>query len=142
MASKLINENHSKYHIFSTTEEDRGVFFHNHLAHHAFTLYALGAEPDKILLHYQRNTEYQRLPMKKPTPDAPPMLLDEEQYKAALGDESMFFHFNQFFEYQVKEHGYQWVLQKYLVDGSEIADDMLARMYMGRIQPPESRFSY
>lgn len=132
MASTLMNENHAAFHIFTTTEEDRGVFMHNHLAHHCFTLYALGATPEMLLKQYHRNLGYQRQPMKRPTEQSTKSLLDPASYCKALGDESMYYDFVYFFEHIIKEHGYQYLLQKYLLDGGEYGNDMLPRMYMGK----------
>ena len=133
-ASKLMNENHADFHIFTTTEEDRGVFMHNHLAHHCFTLFALGASPGTLSWQYRRNTGYQRQPMKLPNQDSALSLLKPEKYREALGDESLYYDFVHFFEYIIKEHGYQYLLQKYLLDGGEFANDMLPRMYMGKLE--------
>jgi hypothetical protein len=53
-------------------------------------------------------------------------------FKRCLGREENFFNFCLFFENEIDRIGYQAVLQKYLVGGSEIADDILCRIYMGK----------
>lgn len=58
-------------------------------------------------------------------------MADPAVYKRCLGREENFLNYCRFFEDEINRIGYQAVLQKYLVDGSEIADDMLCRIYMG-----------
>lgn len=53
-------------------------------------------------------------------------------FKRCLGREENYRNFERFFLKQINEHGYQAVLQKYLIGGDEVADDMLCRIYMGK----------
>jgi hypothetical protein len=61
-------------------------------------------------------------------------LADDRVFKRCLGREENFLNFCEFFEDYIDTHGYQALFQKYLVDGSEIANDMLCRIYMGMFQ--------
>ena len=129
--AKLLEENNSRYHIFTTTEDDKGVYLHNHIVHHTLTLWALGAKPNIIRLHQERNAQYQRQSMVIQS-----WLIEDmaapEVFQRCLGREENYRNFERFFLKQIDEHGYQYVLQKYLLDKSEIADDMLCRIYMGK----------
>lgn len=57
---------------------------------------------------------------------------DSKVFKRCLGKEENFKNFERFFMRLINEIGYEEVLQKYLFDGSEVADDILFRMYMGK----------
>lgn len=126
----LLEENNSRYHIFTTTEDDKGVYLHNHIVHHTLTLWAMGAKPSDIRLHQERNAQYQRQSMVLQSWLVEDMAVPEV-FTRCLGREENYRNFERFFLKQIDEHGYQHVLQKYLLDGSEIADDMLCRVYMG-----------
>ena len=56
-ASELLQENHEKHHIFFNESG-----FHNHIAHHLLTVFALNASPEQIQKHYDDNKSYQRPP--------------------------------------------------------------------------------
>ena len=52
-------------------------------------------------------------------------------FKRCIGREENYRNYERFFLKQINEQGYQAVLQKYLVGGSDIANDMLNRIYHG-----------
>ena len=52
-------------------------------------------------------------------------------FKRCTGREENFRNFERFFLKQISELGYEAVLQKYLVGGDEVANDMLCRIYHG-----------
>ena len=131
----LLEENNSRYHIFTTTEDDKGVYLHNHIVHQTLTLWALGAKPETIRLHQERNAQYQRQSMVMQSWLIEDMAVPEV-FQRCLGREENYRNFERFFLKMIDEHGYEWVLQKYLLDGSEIADDMLCRIYMGKRRSP------
>lgn len=131
--SRLLQENHYDYHIFTHEEEDKGVHLHNHLVHHDTTLYALGATPEQLEAHHRRNTLYQRLPPKREESRVVSEMADYARYKSFLGDESHYLDFVHFFEKEIRDLGYQAVLQKYLVSEDEVGMDMLPRIYMGYV---------
>jgi hypothetical protein len=59
-------------------------------------------------------------------------MTDPLVFKRCLGREENFLNFCLFFENEIDRFGYQAVFQKYLVGGSEMADDILCRIYMGK----------
>jgi hypothetical protein len=58
-------------------------------------------------------------------------LQDDYVFKRCLGKEEHFRNFERFYLNETSKHGYQAALQKYLVGGSELADEMLVHIYMG-----------
>lgn len=128
--SELLKENNEKYHIFFTIEDHMGVYLHNHIAHHDLTLWALGATPDVLRSQHERNTRYMRDAMIVVEPLVQD-LADDVVFKKCLGREENFRNFEKYFIGQIQEKGYEAVLQKYLVDGGDIANDMHYRIYMG-----------
>lgn len=113
------------------------MYFHNHIAHHLVTIWALGAKPATLRSQYERNAAYQRVPVemqKNMVKD----LVDPAVFKRCLGHELNFASFTRFFINEIDKLGYQKVLHKYLVDGTEIANDVLCRIYMGGFQSSPS----
>ena len=52
-------------------------------------------------------------------------------FKRCIGREENYRNYERFFLKQINEHGYEAVLQRYLVGGDSVADDMLCRIYHG-----------
>jgi hypothetical protein len=131
-ASEVLQENHDAHHIFFNRSG-----FHNHIAHHILTIYALGASPSTIQRQYDANKSYQR----------PPAMLDErivqemhdpvnfEKYK---GDEKYYNDYLIFFQQEMEEKGWESVLNEYVFKGDAKADDMLVRMFSGTPFPHPS----
>lgn len=144
--SQLLKENNEKYHIFFTIEDHMGVCFwfhladraytnvqvylHNHIAHHDLTLWALGANPDVLRSQHERNTRYMRNAMIVVEPLVQD-LADDAIFKKCLGREENFRNFEKYFIGQIQKNGYEAVLQKYLVGGGDIGNDLHYRIYMG-----------
>jgi Questin oxidase-like len=105
---------------------------HNHITHHTLALYSLGASPEQILQHTERNQTYQLQPPQLPDEKVIKAMGTPEGYKRYLGDEDYFLSFTAFFEREIANLGYEEVLQKYMFGGTEVADDLLARMYHGQ----------
>ena len=106
------------------------MYLHNHIAHHDITLWALGAKPEVLRSQHRRNTLYMRDAMKVYKPVVQD--LDEDYvFKRCLGREEHFHNFEVFFMNKIKEIGYRAVMQKYLLDRSPIADEMMSHIYMG-----------
>lgn len=63
-----------------------------------------------------------------------PLVLDLEDdalFTRCLGKEEHYRNFEMFFLNMFKKIGWQATLQKYLLDRSPLADDMMFRLYMG-----------
>ncbi|KAL8699512.1 MAG: hypothetical protein Q9201_005963 [Fulgogasparrea decipioides] len=130
--TKLLEENNARYHIFTTTEDDKGVYLHNHIVHHTLTLWALGAKPETIRFHQERNGQYQRQAMVIQSNLVEDMSIPSV-FKRCLGREENFRNFERFFLKEINEKGYGATLQKYLIGGDEVANDMLCRIYHGYV---------
>lgn len=99
--------------------------------YHVLTLWALGASPKTILSQTKRNFEYQLLPPKFPDEETIQAMADSVAFREFLGKEEHYLDFCEFFEREIEKHGYEEVLQKYLVGDNEIAKDIFPRMYHG-----------
>jgi len=128
-ASELLQENHEKHHIFFNKSG-----FHNHIAHHLLTTYALGVSPAILQKHYDHNKSYQRPPVELEDKVVEAMH-DAAKFKECLGDEKYYRDFLLFFQKEMEEKGLQNVVNEYLFKGDERADDMLVRLYAGFLHP-------
>ena len=106
------------------------MYLHNHIVHHTLTLWALGAKPETIRLHQERNGQYQRQSMVIQSNLVEDLAIPSV-FSRCLGREENFRNFERFFLKQINDHGYEAMLQKYLVGGDEVANDMLCRIYHG-----------
>jgi len=127
--SKLLQVNHEKHHIFFNNEG-----FHNHIAHHLLTIFALGATPEELQRGYNINASYQRPPEPLRESDVKDMH-QPERFKTYLGKENHYHDFLVFFQEEIGAKGWQNVLNEYLFAGDERADDMLVRLYAGFLHP-------
>lgn len=128
-ATEVLQENHDKYHIYFHA----GVF-HNHIAHHILTLFALGASPAVIEEQYRHNTTYQ-LPQLPVNDKVVEDLRDPEKYLKYMGDEKYYQDYLAFFESEIKKKGYEAVVNEYVLQGDEKADHMLGVMFAGFLHP-------
>ncbi|PVI00964.1 hypothetical protein DM02DRAFT_628097 [Periconia macrospinosa] len=128
-ASRLLQENHEKHHIFFNQDK-----FHNHIVHHLLTLFALKATPAEIQEGYNNNRSYQRpsLPFNGSTVQD---MHDPERFKKYLGNEKYYNDFVVFFQEEIAKKGWESVIVEYVFNGDERADDMLVRMFGGFLHP-------
>lgn len=101
--------------------------------HHDLTLWSLGASPEQLREHHYRNTLYLQKPFKNAEPGTVKDMTRIWSFRKHLGNEWYYQDYVHFFEHEISTLGYQTVLQKYLVGGDAVADDILARMYMGNL---------
>ena len=128
-ASELLQENHGKYHIYFKM----GVF-HNHIAHHILSLFALGASPAVMEEQYGRNTRYQ-MPQFPVDDRVVEDLRDPGKYLKYMGDEKYYQDYLVFFKSEIEKKGYEAVVNEYVLQGDEKADHMLAIMFAGFLHP-------
>lgn len=131
-ASDALQENHEKHHIFYNRSG-----FHNHIAHHLLTLYSLGASETQIQKQYNENKVMQR-----PPPPLDEVVLEDlhdfKKFHEYLACERYYHDFLVFFQEEIGKQGYEAVINKYVLQGDERADDMLVRMYAGECSWPPS----
>lgn len=127
--SELLQVNHEKHHIFFNKSG-----FHNHIAHHLLTLFALGATPKEIQQGYDTNVDYQRPPepLKESIVND---MHDPKRFNTYLGKEQYYHDFLVFFQKEIEAKGWQDVLKEYVFAQDERADDLLARQYAGFLHP-------
>ncbi|KAH7396183.1 hypothetical protein BKA66DRAFT_509259 [Pyrenochaeta sp. MPI-SDFR-AT-0127] len=127
--NQLLQLNHEKHHIFFNRSG-----YHNHIAHHLLTLFALNASPEELQKGYDANASYQRPP--EPLKDS---IVDDmhkpDRFKTYLGKEKYYHDFLVFFQNEIEEKTWEKVLNEYIFAGDERADDMLARLYGGFLHP-------
>lgn len=124
-ASKLLQENHDRFHIFFNNDG-----FHNHIAHHLLTIYALGASPEEIQKHYDNNASYQRPPVKLEEGVVKDMQ-DPKVFEEHLGDENYYRDYLVFFQREIEKKGWQDVIKEYCFKGDSRGDKMLIRLFAG-----------
>ena len=106
----------------------------NHIAHHLLTLLALNASPEELQKAYDANASYQRPsePLEKAIVND---MHEPERFKSYLGQEKYYHDFLVYFQQEINKSGWQRVLQEHLFAETELAEDMLARMFAGFLHP-------
>ncbi|RMZ68114.1 hypothetical protein GMOD_00004303 [Pyrenophora seminiperda CCB06] len=128
-ASELLQINHEKHHVFFNQDG-----FHNHIAHHLLTLFALGGTPTQLQTAYDDNATYQRAP-EPLEPSIVTDMHDPARFTSYLGQEQYYHDFLVFFRGEIDSKGWETVLQEYLFAETSLADDMLVRLYAGFLHP-------
>lgn len=130
VGSQLLQENHDNFHIYF----NKGGF-HNHIAHHLLTIYSLGATPDEIKRAFAENAGYQRsqYPVDKQHVQD---MSDPEKFQGFLGKEEYFHDYEAFFRKEMEDKGWEAVLNQHVFARDDHADDMLVRMFAGKLLPP------
>ncbi|RAR04058.1 hypothetical protein DDE82_004712 [Stemphylium lycopersici] len=128
-ASQLLQTNHEQHHIFFNQSG-----FHNHIAHHLLTLFALGASPTDLQTAYDTNASYQR-----PTVALEESIVsdmhDPARFATYLGKEEYYHDFLVYFKQEIERNGWQATLQTHVFAETPAADDMLVRMFAGFLHP-------
>ncbi|KAH7056951.1 hypothetical protein B0J12DRAFT_568609 [Macrophomina phaseolina] len=127
--SRLLQQNHEDHHCYFND-----IGFHNHISHHLFTLYALGADPAVIDQGYNTAASYQRPPVHLP-PAASADMRDAAQFAAHMGDENYYLSYLLFFKAEIRARGWRDVVREYLFQGDERANRLLARLMVGVLHP-------
>ena len=102
------------------------IYLRKHLVHHKLTLWALGAKPATIRLPRERNGQYQRSSLIIQDNLVEDLAI-RNVFKRCMGRDENYRNYERFFLTQINEHGYEAALQKDLLGGGEVADDMLCR---------------
>lgn len=129
LTSELLQENHDRHHIFFNKDG-----FHDHIAHHLLTTFALNASPKQQQGHYDSNKGYQR-PLEPLKKSAVSEMHDPSKLKSYLGKEQYYHDFLLFFQQEMDNTSWQDVVNQYLFSGNDLANDMLARLMAGFLHP-------
>jgi hypothetical protein len=128
-ASHLLQENHDRFHMFFNNDG-----FHNHIAHHLLTTYALNASTKDLQHHFQSNESYQRA-LDSYDQDTVTKMQDSAAFTKFLGDERHYKNFLQFFRIEIEKSGWQAVVNKFILSNDEVASEMLPRVFAGFLHP-------
>ena len=96
------------------------------------TLYALGATPEQMEKHYENNKSYQR-PQQPSDEKVLQDLHKPGMFRQYLGKQQYYHDFLVYFQGEIDTKGYQDVINEYLFQGDELAEDMLVRMFGGQL---------
>lgn len=102
--------------------------------HHLLALYSLGASPDEVQTSYEINERYQKKMIVHSAAEAE-KLNDPENFKRCLGNHKNYNDFLKFFTKELATKSIPQAVNEFVFDGSERADDMLARMFGGFLHP-------
>lgn len=97
-------------------------------------MYALGASPELIQAHYDKNKTYQRKPQPLDNVIVDD-LHDHKKFHDYLGNERHYRDYLEFFQSEIDNKGYEEVINEYCLKGDERADDMLVRLHAGFLHP-------
>ncbi|KAF2657847.1 hypothetical protein K491DRAFT_654172 [Lophiostoma macrostomum CBS 122681] len=123
--SELLQENHDKHHVFFNN-----AGFHNHIAHHLLSLFALNATPAELRQGWEDNISYQR-----PLSPTNRLKVTDATYREHLGDSDYYTAYLTFFKTEIDQKSCEEVLNEYVFKADEQADDMLVRMFSGILHP-------
>ena len=128
-ASQFLQENHDKYHIFFNSDG-----FHNHIAHHILSIYALGATKQEIEKAYDINKSYQR-PQEAVEEKVVQDMSDRANSAKYLGQEKYFHDYEVFFQNEIEAKGWEAVVNEHLFAGDNHANALFVRLYAGFLHP-------
>ena len=128
-ASDLLQINHDQFHMFFNNDG-----FHNHIAHHLLTTYALNASPQDLQHHFDSNKSYQR-PRGSYDQAVVAKMQDPAGFIGFLGDEQHYKNFLQLFRQEIEASGWQAVVNKYLFTNDQLASKMLPLTFAGFLHP-------
>lgn len=127
--SRLMQKNRDDHHVFFN---DFG--FHDHIAHHMLSLWALGASPKQMQYHYDRNSTYQRSP-ELGTNKTSDEVATVDGFMKSLGKHGQYSKFLAFFGSEIASKGVESVVDEYLFGDNERAKALFSRLFAGVIHP-------
>ncbi|KAK5071736.1 hypothetical protein LTS08_008211 [Lithohypha guttulata] len=130
-ASELLQKNHDDYHMYFNSSG-----FHNHIAHHLLTIFALGANAQQLQKAYNDNANYQRpqFPVDK---DKVESMSDPAVFAKYLNNEKYFHDFEIYFRKEIEKRNGSWqqMLNDQLFADTDQAKDLFVRMFAGFYHP-------
>ncbi|KAG2346149.1 hypothetical protein BDR05DRAFT_878666 [Suillus weaverae] len=136
MLLKVLEDNHSRWHIFFNYKG-----FHNHAAHHLLAIWAMGASAKIIFSAYETHCVYQR-----PAFDSPSRIT-RHNFNEHLGDERFYSAYSDFFALELGKKGFARTFGEYIFapsanylaepqpEGDGHHPEMLARFIGGLFHP-------
>ncbi|KAI6118361.1 hypothetical protein F5141DRAFT_614817 [Pisolithus sp. B1] len=122
----VLKDNHKRWHIFHNDLKQ-----HNHIAHRALALYALGGSGPLIRGFYEQDSGEQLPPIE------PPEAITSTNFLDHLGDERYYRAYITFFGQEINEKGISVVLEQYIFsdgfqyqEGASSQPEMLSRFML------------
>ena len=106
---------------------------HNHVVYIVLCLWALGASPELIDQHAERNNSCAIPPPKSADEATVTRLSDLEELNKTIGKEEYYQDLTVFLEHEIERRGIDEVLQRYLLGDSDFARDIYPRLYHGYV---------
>ncbi|KDN46735.1 hypothetical protein RSAG8_04115, partial [Rhizoctonia solani AG-8 WAC10335] len=100
---RLLIENHKRFHVYFN---EKG--FHNHISHHLFAAYGIGAPAHVLQRAFDDHATYQRPSYQSPEPVA------HDIWTKHLGNEDFYNAYMNLFAAEVKKYGVGATLEKYV----------------------------
>ncbi|KAJ9612977.1 hypothetical protein H2200_002918 [Cladophialophora chaetospira] len=127
--TSLLKENHERFHTYWNFKG-----YHNHQTHYLLTAYALGADATKLQNAFDTNAHYQR-PLKQFDEARVQKLSDDEYFSSLMSQEDYYSDYLEFFKRKFRDEGWQRVVHRYMFSRSQLADEMLVRLFAGLVHP-------
>ncbi|CCO35038.1 hypothetical protein BN14_09151 [Rhizoctonia solani AG-1 IB] len=125
---RLLIENHKRFHIFFN---EKG--YHNHLSHHLFAAYGIGAPAHILHAAFDEHAEYQRPSYKSPEP------ITQENWTKHLGNEDFYNAYMNFFADEIQKNGLPQTFERFIFshEANWAKDEprMLDRFMAGLLHP-------
>ncbi|CUA71466.1 Oxidoreductase AflY [Rhizoctonia solani] len=125
---RLLIENHKRFHIFFN---EKG--FHNHLSHHLFAAYGIGAPSHVLQAAFDEHAGYQRPAYKSPES------ITRNNWTKHLGKEDFYNAYMGFFAEEIQNHGLRQTLERFIFshEANWTKDEprMLERFIAGLLHP-------
>ncbi|KAG8742800.1 hypothetical protein FRC10_000910 [Ceratobasidium sp. 414] len=125
---RLLKENHQRFHVFFND-----MHFHNHLPHHLFAAYGIGAPPSVLQAAFDHHASYQRPAYKSPES------ITRENWTKFLGNEDYYNSYMGFWNDEIQKHGLAPTFERFIFshEANWAADEprMLDRLLSGLLHP-------
>lgn len=128
-ANKLLQQNHTKFHIYF-----RDLAGHNHIAHSVLTVLAMGGGPDDLERAYDDGEGIQR-EMPPVDSEAVSGMKNPDYFRTRMQQLPEYGNFLSFFEKEVESKGWKAVVSEYCFSHTPLADAMLAQLFEGLYHP-------
>ncbi|CUA72972.1 Oxidoreductase AflY [Rhizoctonia solani] len=101
---RLLIENHKRFHVFF-----KNGTFHNHLSHHLFAAYGIGAPAHVLQKAFDEHASYQLPAYQSPEP------ITYQNWMKDLGNEDFYNAYMGFFTTEIKKYGVATTFKKYVL---------------------------
>ncbi|KAF7546441.1 hypothetical protein G7Z17_g8437 [Cylindrodendrum hubeiense] len=127
--TELLQKDIDNHHVFFNVDG-----YHDHLAHHLFTLYGTGASSRDLQKAFDANASYQLKAMKPRDQVVDQLSKDWAGAKQYLGKGRQYPSFLRFFQGEIEKLGWKEVLLEYLFKDDERGRDLQSRLLHPLIQ--------